>query len=103
MVDIVIIWDNNETISWIIIQLKKKAYWEWGNDRQFTFVYHLSWLFIYLKSFGNSKNMIKRVINHKLKLIKVNILGFYQDHIKQKLSPSQVITLQILLYVSIST
>jgi hypothetical protein len=43
--------------------------------------------------------MIKRVINHKLKLIKVNILGFYQDHIKQKLSPSQVITLQILLYL----
>jgi len=29
----------------------------------------------------------------------VNILGFYQDHIKQKLSPSQVITLQILLYL----
>ena len=43
--------------------------------------------------------MIKRVINHKLKLIKVNILGFYQDHIKEKLSPSQVITLQILLYL----
>jgi len=33
----------------------------------------------------------------------VNILGFYQDHIKQKLSSSQAITLQILLYVSIST
>ena len=47
--------------------------------------------------------MIKRVINHKLKSIKVNILGFYQGHIKQKLSPSQVITLQILLYVSLST
>ena len=29
--------------------------------------------------------MIKRVINHKLKLIKVNILGFYQDHIKHHL------------------
>ena len=29
----------------------------------------------------------------------MNILGFYQDHIKQKLSPSQVITLQILLYL----
>ena len=29
----------------------------------------------------------------------MNILGFYQDHIKQKLSPSQVVTLQILLYL----
>jgi hypothetical protein len=29
----------------------------------------------------------------------VNILGFYQDHIKQKLSSSQVITLQTLLYL----
>ena len=29
----------------------------------------------------------------------MNILGFYQDHIKEKLSPSQVITLQILLYL----
>ena len=29
----------------------------------------------------------------------MNILGFYQGHIKQKLSPSQVITLQILLYL----
>jgi len=26
----------------------------------------------------------------------VNILGFYQDYIKQKMSPSQVATLQIL-------
>ena len=29
----------------------------------------------------------------------MNILGFYQNHIKQKLSPSQVVTLQILLYL----
>ena len=29
----------------------------------------------------------------------MNILGFYQDHIKQRLSPSQVVTLQILLYL----
>ena len=29
----------------------------------------------------------------------MNILGFYQDHIKQKLSSSQVITLQTLLYL----
>ncbi len=29
----------------------------------------------------------------------MNILGFYQDHIKQKMSPSQVVTLQILLYL----
>ncbi len=29
----------------------------------------------------------------------MKILGFYQDHIKQKLSPSQVVTLQILLYL----
>ena len=29
----------------------------------------------------------------------MNILGFYQDHIEQKLSPSQVVTLQILLYL----
>lgn len=27
----------------------------------------------------------------------MNILGFYQDHIKKKMSPSQVATLQILL------
>lgn len=29
----------------------------------------------------------------------MNILGFYQDYIEQKLSPSQVITLQLLLYL----
>ena len=29
----------------------------------------------------------------------MNILGFYQDHIKEKLSPSQLVTLQILLYL----
>ncbi|NEP07388.1 MAG: IS4 family transposase [Okeania sp. SIO2G4] len=29
----------------------------------------------------------------------MNILGFYKDHIKQKLSPSQLVTLQILLYL----
>ena len=29
----------------------------------------------------------------------MNILGFYQDHIKQKLSSSRVITLQTLLYL----
>ena len=29
----------------------------------------------------------------------MNILGFYQNHIKQKLSSSQVVTLQILLYL----
>ncbi|MEM1172863.1 MAG: hypothetical protein AAGJ08_28265 [Cyanobacteria bacterium P01_H01_bin.35] len=29
----------------------------------------------------------------------MDILGFYQNHIKQKLSPSQVVTLQILLYL----
>ncbi len=29
----------------------------------------------------------------------MNILGFYQDHIDKKLSPSQVATLQILLYL----
>ncbi|NES02135.1 MAG: hypothetical protein F6K22_04380 [Okeania sp. SIO2F4] len=29
----------------------------------------------------------------------MKILGFYQNHIKQKLSPSQVVTLQILLYL----
>ena len=29
----------------------------------------------------------------------MNILGFYQDYIKQKLSSSQVITLQTLLYL----
>ncbi len=31
--------------------------------------------------------------------MKVNILGFYQNHIKQNLSPSQVVILQILLYL----
>jgi hypothetical protein len=35
--------------------------------------------------------------------MKVNILGFYQNHIQQNLSPSQVVTLQILLYLNIST
>ena len=29
----------------------------------------------------------------------MNILDFYQNHIKQKLSPAQVVTLQILLYL----
>ena len=29
----------------------------------------------------------------------MNILGFYQNHIKRNLSPSQVVTLQILLYL----
>ncbi len=29
----------------------------------------------------------------------MNILGFYQEHIEKKLSPSQVVTLQILLYL----
>ena len=29
----------------------------------------------------------------------MNILGFYQEQIEQKLSPSQVVTLQILLYL----
>ena len=29
----------------------------------------------------------------------MNILGFYQDHIKPRLSQSQVVTLQILLYL----
>ena len=29
----------------------------------------------------------------------MNILGFYQNYIKQKLSSSQVVTLQILLYL----
>ena len=31
------------------------------------------------------------------------MLGFCQDHIKQIYIPSQVVTLQILLYVSIGT
>ena len=30
--------------------------------------------------------------------MKVNILGFYQNHIKQKLIPSKVVKLQISLY-----
>ena len=75
-----------------------------GSDRQFTLIHHLSSLFIHLKSFGNSLKYEKtRVSNYKEKSIKVKMLGFYKDHINQKISPSQVITLQILLYVSIST
>jgi len=47
--------------------------------------------------------MIKRVINHKLKLIKVNILGFYQDHIKHHLESisSNNITNIIILNIAI--
>jgi hypothetical protein len=44
------------------------------------------------------------VSNYKEKSIKVNILGFYQDYIKHHIEfRVQVITLQILLYVSLST
>ena len=64
MVDIVIIWDNKLNNNSVY---KESLLSLGGSDRQFTLILHLSWLFIHLKSFGNSLKYDKKglVITNK--------------------------------------
>jgi hypothetical protein len=99
MVDIVIIRDNKLNNNLI----KKNGILSLGgSDRQFTLIHHLSWLFIHSKSFGNSLKYDKKglAITNK-KSIKVNILGFYQDHINhyiEFISSNNITNIIILIY-----
>ncbi len=60
-----------------------------------------AWLIVYsIQDFIKSqKSDHKRINNVIKKTNKMNVLGFDQDHIKQKISPFQIETLKILLYL----